>query len=70
MRLTPVLSRQHIGFMFKKHWAVQGKRVPMDTKIEDYLKSKGIKVEDAIEFVAEKPQEHEKLVNYMNIDHK
>lgn len=60
MRLSPVLNRQHIGFMFKNHWLVQGKRVPIDFHIEDYLKSKGIKVEDAVEFVNKKPQEHER----------
>ncbi|KAI5643082.1 hypothetical protein NE865_04804 [Phthorimaea operculella] len=60
MRLTQVLNRQHIGFMFKKHWLVQGKRVPLDTKVEDYLKSKGIPVQDALEFVKE-PVTHERL---------
>lgn len=59
MRLTPVLNRQHIGFMFKKHWVVQGRRVPIDTHIEEYIKAKGIKVEDALEYVNGKPLEHE-----------
>ncbi|CAH0400498.1 unnamed protein product [Chilo suppressalis] len=58
MKLTQVLNRQHIGFMFKKHWLVQGKRVPIDTGVEDYLKAKGIPVEDALEFVSEKPKPH------------
>lgn len=53
MRLTQILNRQHVGFMFKKHWLVQGKRVPINTKVEEYLKSKGIPVEDALEFVKE-----------------
>lgn len=60
MRLSPVLNRQHIGFMFKKHWVVQGKRLPIDLHIEDYLTAKGIKVEDALEYVNRKPQEHER----------
>lgn len=55
MRLSQVLHRQHIGFMFKKHWLVQGKRVPIDTGVEQLLKTKGIKVEDALDFVKEKP---------------
>lgn len=58
MRLSQVLNRQHVDFMFKKHWLVQGKRTPIDTRVEGYLKSKGIKVEDAVEFVKVK-QQHE-----------
>lgn len=61
MRLSPVLNRQHIGFMFKKHWIVQGKRVPIDTGVEEQLKAKGIQVEDALEFVKEKPEARERL---------
>lgn len=53
MRLTQVLNRQHIDFMFKKHWLVQGKRVPIDSGVEKHLKAKGITVEDALEFVKE-----------------
>ncbi|XP_026314915.1 39S ribosomal protein L37, mitochondrial [Hyposmocoma kahamanoa] len=61
MRLTQILNRQHIGFMFKKHWLVQGKPVPINTKVEEYLKSKGIPVEDALEFVKEKPEPRERI---------
>lgn len=64
MRLTQILNRQHIGFMFKKHWVVQGKRVPLDTGIEAELREKGIPIEDALEFVKEKPQQHERQVIY------
>lgn len=53
MRLTKVLCKQHIGFMFKKHWVYQGKRVPVEHGV-DYIKSKGIEVLDANEFVEEK----------------
>lgn len=63
MRLTLVLNRQHIGFMFKKHWIVQGKRVPIDTHVEEYLTAKGIKVEDALEFINKKPEEHQRYVS-------
>lgn len=59
MKLTKVLNRQHIGFMFKKHWLIQGKRVPIDTGVEEKLKEKGINVEDALEFIKEKSEEHE-----------
>ncbi|CAK1583648.1 unnamed protein product [Parnassius mnemosyne] len=51
MKLSQILNRQHIDFMFKKHWAVQGKRFPIDTGLEHLLKEKGIPVEDALEFV-------------------
>lgn len=61
MRLSQVLNRQHIDFMFKKHWRVQGKRVPIDTGLEEQLRAKGIPVEDALEFVKEKPEEHKRL---------
>ncbi|CAB3249153.1 unnamed protein product [Arctia plantaginis] len=57
MRLTQVLNRHHIGFMFKKHWLIQGKRVPIDTGIEEKLKAQGIQVEDALEFIKEKPKQ-------------
>ncbi|XP_075982545.1 mitochondrial ribosomal protein L37 [Anticarsia gemmatalis] len=61
MRLSQVLNRQHIGFMFKKHWIVQGKRVPIDTGVEEQLKAKGIQVEDALEFVKKEPERHERV---------
>lgn len=54
MKLSQVLKRQHIGFMFKKHWIIQGKRVPIDDGLEASLKAKGIEVQDALEFVKEK----------------
>lgn len=56
MKLSRVLYRQHIGFMFKRHWIVQGQRVPVDTGVEEYLRAKGIPIVDAVEFVKEKPE--------------
>ncbi|XP_045776211.1 39S ribosomal protein L37, mitochondrial [Maniola jurtina] len=61
MKLSKVLYRQHIGFMFKKHWLIQGKRVPIDTGLEESLKAKGIPVEDALEFVKEKQEPRERF---------
>ncbi|XP_013184709.2 large ribosomal subunit protein mL37 [Amyelois transitella] len=61
MKLSQILYRQHIGFMFKKHWIIQGKRVPFDTGVENALKARGIPVEDALEFVKEKPENRERV---------
>nr|CAH7728461.1 unnamed protein product [Callosobruchus chinensis] len=44
MRISPVLFRQHIGWHFTKHWAVQGKRKPTNTGAEKILKQKGVQV--------------------------
>lgn len=60
MKLSQVLKRQHINFMFKKHWLVQGKRVPIDTGVEEKLKKLGIEVVDANEFVKEKHEDRER----------
>lgn len=60
MRLTQILNRQHIDFMFKRHWLVQGKRVPGNTFVEEYLAKKGVKIEDALEYIKEKPEQHER----------
>lgn len=54
MKLTKVLYRQHIDRMFKAHWRVQGKRVPIDTKATQILASKGIPLYDPKELVQEK----------------
>lgn len=59
MKITQILNRQHIGFMFKKHWRIQGKRVPINTKLEERLQKQNIPVIDALEFIKEKPEEHE-----------
>ena len=54
MRLNQTLYAQHIGFMFKKHWIVQGKRVLRETGAKQVLAAKGIPVVDALEFVKKK----------------
>lgn len=51
MRITQTLRAQHIGFMFKKHWQVQGHRIPTETGAEGDLIARGLKVVDANEFV-------------------
>lgn len=50
MRLAVVLCRQHGDRMFKRHWLVQGRRVPHDTGAKEILESKGIPVLDAVEY--------------------
>lgn len=67
MRLTQALKRQHIDFMFKKHWLVQGKRIPIDTGVEKKLKDMGIEVQDALEFVKGKREEREQYVQIEQI---
>ncbi|XP_055641492.1 39S ribosomal protein L37, mitochondrial [Toxorhynchites rutilus septentrionalis] len=51
MRLSTVLLRQHIGFHFKKHWIIQGKRVPMETGADVELAARGIPVVDPNELI-------------------
>lgn len=59
MRFTAQLYRQHIGFMFKKHWAVQGKRVPRDTGAQSEVEKLGLTVVDAKDFVNGKCSKNE-----------
>lgn len=54
MRLTTVLCKQHIGRMFKKHWRLQRKRVPIVTQAEGAVEAKGIPVYDANDIIEEK----------------
>ncbi|KAJ6645811.1 39S ribosomal protein L37, mitochondrial [Pseudolycoriella hygida] len=55
MRRSAALFAQHGDFMFKRHWLIKGRRVPQDDGSEAYLKSLGIEVEDALEYVNRKP---------------
>lgn len=44
MRFTAPLNRQHIGFMFKKHWLVQGKRQVINTEAAETLKARKVPI--------------------------
>lgn len=46
MRLTNKLFAQHLGWTFKKHWKVQGNRVPRDTGAQNVLASMGFEVKE------------------------
>lgn len=54
MRLTNKLNAQHLGWMFKKHWKVQGNRVPRDTGAKNVLASMGFEVKEVDEVLKEK----------------
>lgn len=51
MRITTCLLRQHIGFMFKRHWQIQGKQRIYPTPAEAVLTARGIKVTDVKEYL-------------------
>lgn len=51
MRLTITLLKQHNHRMFRKHWLVQGKRVPLDMKSEESLLKKGVQIVEANTFL-------------------
>lgn len=54
MRLTRRLCAQHLDWMFKKHWQVQGKRVPRDSGAISELQKVGIQVKDVNEVLSPK----------------
>ncbi|ALC46851.1 mRpL37 [Drosophila busckii] len=51
MRLTNKLFAQHIGWHFKKHWQVQGRRVPRETGAAAELLKFGIQVKSPEELL-------------------
>ncbi|XP_017133446.1 39S ribosomal protein L37, mitochondrial [Drosophila elegans] len=51
MRLTKTLCAQHIGWHFKKHWLVQGKRVPKETGAVAELLKLGVEVKNPEDLV-------------------
>lgn len=46
MRITSALRRQHIDFMFKNHWRVQGQRKVLETNASASLLARQIDVSD------------------------
>ncbi|KRF99937.1 uncharacterized protein Dwil_GK27784 [Drosophila willistoni] len=61
MRLTNKLCAQHIGWHFKKHWLVQGKRVPRETGAAAELQRLGVQVKSPEEIL--EPKRERKVVN-------
>lgn len=51
MKLLPFLCRQHIDFMFKNHWRIQGKRRIEETVTPANLFSFGKEPKDAKSYV-------------------
>lgn len=51
MRITTCLLRQHLDFMFKRHWQTQGKQRVRSTPAEAVLAAQGIKVTNAHEYL-------------------
>lgn len=54
MRLTRILCKQHIDRMFKKHWRIQGRKVPIQTGAEAELRERGIPLTDPLELMKDK----------------
>lgn len=51
MRITSVLRAQHNGFMFKKHWHIQGKRRVQETSAAASLLAHGVNISDPKEYL-------------------
>ncbi|XP_055851735.1 39S ribosomal protein L37, mitochondrial [Episyrphus balteatus] len=64
MRFTNKLCAQHLGWMFKKHWQIQGKRVARDTGAASELAKLGIEVKNPKDVLKEprSKQNFERLV--------
>lgn len=58
MRLTRQLYAQHLGWTFKKHWKVQGNRVPRDTGAKNVLASMGFEIKEVADVLKQK---HERV---------
>lgn len=54
MKLSQVLYKQSIGRYFRQHWDVQGKKKVFDSGAEDILKSNGVTVQKAEDFLYER----------------
>lgn len=66
MRITAALCRQHIGTMFKRHWQIQGKRIPHKTNAFLALEKKGVPIVNALEVVYPKK---EKIPEFVSINY-
>ncbi|KAF4522968.1 hypothetical protein B566_EDAN009558 [Ephemera danica] len=53
MRLTRVLWRQNIGRMFKDHWKLKRRRVPVDMGTEKVLSERGISLVNPLDIIKE-----------------
>lgn len=53
MRITTALYRQHIGFMFKKHWHIQGQRKVQETNAAAILSANGLIPKDPNDYLKE-----------------
>lgn len=51
MRITLSLLKQHNQRMFRRHWLVQGKKIPKDMKSEEALVKKGVQIIEASSFL-------------------
>ena len=51
MRITSVLQRQHIGFLLKKHWRLQGQRKVQETNAAASLLAHGLNISDPNEYL-------------------
>lgn len=56
MRFTPRLCAQHLGWTFKKHWQVQGKRIAGNTGAVNELEKFGILVKDPVDILKDPPK--------------
>lgn len=56
MRTTQVLLQQHAGWMFVRHWKIQGKRNLLADNCLKVLKQQNIPVVNALDVVNEKVQ--------------
>ncbi|XP_063704454.1 large ribosomal subunit protein mL37 [Culicoides brevitarsis] len=54
MRITLTLLKQHNARMFRRHWQVQGKRIPKDMKSEESLVARGIPIVEATSFLQQR----------------
>lgn len=50
MRITQSLCAQHIYQAFKRHWKIQGARIPRDNGSLEACDANGVKYEDVLEF--------------------